>query len=316
MIEKKYDIKGQRVEIMTPNELFDNTFKYMDENIVPRLLDRSYSKEKYYFFDKFGNYSGEKINDILINNKVNNDLPEKFITFIIPIKNRTERLNIQLENLCKVLDFKQVDIIIVEDISDDNFNIEVLSENIKNHIRYYQVNTNTTWSRSKLMNFGISKTITPLILANDVDFIFSEHFLKELRECCNNTNFNKYSIGLSLWESHDSYWNDNKIMRYAYEPYSACYIYNTEILKRIGGFDTSIINHGTEDRELQKRLSQNGCETIYGHLLYPKLYVIHYSHDNITRGPGRSLRDQYQIMNKNDKIIPFIFELEVIKSYN
>jgi len=314
MTQQNYKINGQIV-LMSPNELFERTFKYMDEHVVPKLIDRTYSGEKQYFFNNFGNYSKEKIDNIN-HNKVNNDLPEKFITFIIPIKNRTQRLYIQLENLCKVLDFKQVDIIIVEDESTDNFNIDMLPENIRNHIRYYRVRTFTTWSRSKLMNFGIAKTNTKFILANDVDFIYGPNFLKELRECCIKNDFNKYSIGLSLWESHDSFWNNNQIMRYAYEPYSACYIYDTEILKQIGGFDTTIINHGTEDRELQKRLSKNGCETIYGHLLYPNLYVIHYSHDNITRGPGRTPTEQNYIMNKNDKIIPFIYELEIVKSYN
>jgi hypothetical protein len=306
---------------ITPTELFDMAFKYMDEQIVPKLIDRTYTNEIKYNYFEYGKYSNEKINTIKQDN-VNNNLPEKFITFIIPIKDRTERLSIQLENLCKVLDFNQVDLIIVEDeflfspYDDHNFNIDILSENIKNKIRFYRVRTGTSWSRSKLMNFGISKTTTPLVLASDVDFIYPENFINELRFCCNATNFNKYSIGLSSWESHDSFWNNGQILRYAYEPYGACYIYSTEIVKQIGAFDTSIINHGTEDREIQKRLLQNECETIYGYLLYPKLYVIHYSHDNISRGVGRTPKEQFYIMHKNDKVIPFISELEIIKAHN
>ena len=306
---------------VTTHELFDITYKYIDENIVPKLKDRTYTTEdSHYDYFAYGNYSAEKIKRLTAN--VKNDLPQKFITFIIPIKNRTERLYIQLKNLGEVLDFKQIDCIIVEDEYMDkhvnnyyeyNLNPELIPENIKQHIEYYQVRTGVSWSRSMLMNFGISKTKTPLFLACDVDFIFHPNFMKYLKKCCVQTDFKKYSIGLSLWESHDSFRDieHKDLLRKAYEPYSACYIYQTLVIKKIGGFDTTIINHGTEERELQKRLSMNGYKTIYGHLLYPKAYVIHYSHDNLTRGIGRTESERDYIMNKNGALIPFIYNLEV-----
>lgn len=141
--------------------------------------------------------------------------------------------------------------------------------------------------------------------------------MKYLRKCCTLTNFKKYSIGLPMWESHDSFKDTahKNLLRNAYEPYSACYIYSVKILKKIGGFDTTIINHGTEERELQQRLLANGIETIYAHILFPKAYVVHYSHDNLSRGVGRSDKERNHIMSKNGATIPFKSELYVVETY-
>lgn len=304
------------------DESFRKVFEYMDENIVPKLERGIYKDNNPQSYYELGNYKNDKIEEIKKNELKNNYLPQKFITFIIPLKNRNERFNIQLKNLIKVIDFNRVDIIVVEDefISSEseyynhNINMNILPDEIRDKIRYYRVRTGVNWSRSKLMNYGIAKTTTMLFMGCDVDFIFHEKFMERLEQCCMQIDFNKYCLGISVWESHDSYWDDahTNILRYAYEPYGACYIFLTEGIKYIGGFDTSIINHGTEDVELKKRLFANGCETIYGHILYPKLYVIHYSHDNSTRGEGHTYEEFKDIFYKNDKRIPFIYELETI----
>lgn len=327
-------------------EFFDNVFKHIDEMIVPKLKDGTYMKENggrgiYY---ENGNYNEEKIETIRKNEMIesdaslrasrtvegsNIDINGKYITLIIPIKNRVERMKIQMRNLVSVMDMERIEIIIVEDeykpldeTKYDEHNIKIeemndLSDDMRN-VRYYRVRSGAEWSRARLLNYGIAKTRTVLFMACDVDFIFSENFCERMEKYCRMVNFYKYSLGVTVYETHDSYWDDEhtNILRYAYEPYGACYIYLTEGVKYVGGFDTEIVNHGCEDIEMRNRLYANGCETIYSQVIYPELYVLHYSHDNGTRGKGHTYEEYKDIIEKSEKRKIFKWELETIKTYN
>ena len=236
-----------------------------------------------------------------------NQFSEKFITFILILKNRSNRFNIHIEYINKIKDFfKYADYIIVEDFGNDNINHDKINKNI----RYFQVKTDVDWSRSKLINFGLSHVKTELSVIVDVDFIFPSDYMEKLIKCCNMTDFNNNILSLSCHETHDCY-NTNSILRYAYENYGGIWIFNTELVKKCGGYNFDINGHGQEERELEERLKLFNIDTIYGHIIYEDVYILHLSHDNDTRISNNITKSD---IIENLKKITYKYQLPIIKT--
>ena len=148
----------------------------------------------------------------------------------------------------------------------------------------------------------------------DCDFIVNSNFLKDLHGICRKINFKKYSLGIPVWETHDTFNINGKIRRYCHQLYGALYIYHVNLLKYVGGFNFNIDGHGQEERELSFRLYNNKVKTFYTHSLFPNIYAIHFSHDDNSRGDLRHPDEIKKILNVGKlKKIKFNFQLPVLK---
>ena len=91
------------------------------------------------------------------------------------LKNRSKRALISINNIVNDINYKYCDFIIVEDEGIDNLNLD--SFKYKHLISHYFIKTDKIWTKSKLINYGLKKTKTPLCVMWDADFLFPTNFI-------------------------------------------------------------------------------------------------------------------------------------------
>ena len=204
------------------------------------------------------------------------------------------------------------ELIIVEDNSNNTVDLSLLN-GLKH--KYYLVNTGVSWSRTKLINYGLSKTSLKLSLFCDIDFVFEPNFLSKFIKNFNTFNFDRLGLCIPVFETHTSF-NNNNIVRKTNDNYGHVLIVSTHIIKNLGGFDFNINNHGFEERELWLRCLVYKYEFCFINDIYNDMYVLHVSHDEISRGIKNNSNDLNNIVNKLKKNvkIPFIYNLPTIKA--
>lgn len=282
---------------------------YFDDNVKTMLLNSLK-------IDSLIKYTRSKdIEKKILDDKVKNYFDVKFMSFVLVLKNRNERTEIFINNLKNVKNFnKYCELIIVEDTSKNLIDIKNLLDSGLD-TKYYLVDTKTSWSRCKLINYGIKKSKLQLSLICDVDFVFDPNFINIFRESLLNYNFNKYGLCIPVFETNTSYKKFTNILRRTNENYGHVWIMDNTMIKTIGGYKFNIDNHGFEERELWIRGIINGYEFIYVNKIFNKLYTLHLSHDNITRGNPRRSEERISIINDTLKTkVKFEYKLDTLKS--
>ena len=193
----------------------------------------------------------------------------------------------EIVNLCNF--------IIVEDSSDNilKFDTEETNERrdfLRDHIKHYLVQTNLGWTKAILLNYGIKKIITPYFIMWDADVLFPENFVSQLHDFMTHVDSDKYLITINSYETESS------DVGPALTPYGSLWIYKTEHVQGIKGFNESYVGFGMEDRDLEYRLQTRfNLKTIYTYYVNPSIFVLHLSHNH-------NLRHKYMkrtIDNKN-----------------
>tara|TARA_R110000772_G_scaffold20466_1_gene56635 strand:+ start:1076 stop:2026 length:951 start_codon:yes stop_codon:yes gene_type:complete len=208
------------------------------------------------------------------------DKPEKLFTFIMALKNRSRRAINSIKSIVNSHSSKYIDFIIVEDQSVDMLEIP---DEYKNYIDYNIVNNGEEWSKSPLLNFGIKKAKTLLCVIWDSDFFFPENFIDRLLNFIKDKNIYNQFFYIPSFETHDGFIN---IYEYkAGDCYGGIWIYPTNILIDVNGFNEKMTDHSPEDTEMEQK--------IYKYLFInkrfstytsdKKLMVFHQSHNNKLR---------------------------------
>lgn len=179
-----------------------------------------------------------------------------------------------------------VNVIYVEGTSDNMMDRSILSDNIS----YHEVNIGDVWSRAKLINYGLAKSKTDVVMISDVDFIYPQSFWTDILDVINNVNVDKNIIGIPVYETDNT--DDTKFnminhnsVRKKYSPYGGCYIVNKQCINEVQNFNENMTGFGFEEREMQIQMKRRGYKTCYTGLLYPLCFVLHYSHSCLMRGP-------------------------------
>jgi hypothetical protein len=264
-----------------------------------------------------------KDNELYVNdaeklqNKFNkeNNFDKKFISFILIIKDRFKETQLFLNYLSKLEQFNTyAKLIIIEDNSQRNININKINKDID--IDYYLVNSETNWSRTKLINYGLSKNDLQLSLITDVDFIFPINFIKKFRNLFKNFNFNNNIIGIPVFETNDVLnLNGNKV-RNKNDPCGHYYVFDTEVIIKNYGYNFDIEGHGFEEREFLLRNLLNGVNTLFlNNNIFKDLFILHLSHSDISRGKKRTLEERSLILIDMFKVNKFIYKLKKLSSY-
>tara|TARA_B100001769_G_C22062747_1_gene571691 strand:- start:244 stop:1173 length:930 start_codon:yes stop_codon:yes gene_type:complete len=263
-----------------------NNFPYYKHPSPPGLfIDNNYSK----------------------NNKIYNNLTFKDITIVVSLKNRRERFKLFYSFIKKHIVEHNIKIIFVEGKSDNQ--IDTTLFNGENNVSYYIVDIGNVWSRSVLLNYGILKSETEIILLSDIDFIYPKLFWDTFEYTINRLDLNNSFIGFPLFETFDTR------ERKKFTPYSSCYLIKKDLIVKYGGFNCKMINFSLEERELQQRLYLNNIATIYTCFAFPNTYVLHYSHesslgrDNLKRNEN-NLNVYNETIRNNIKKIEFKISLE------
>ena len=228
-----------------------------------------------------------------LNNEMTNYHTDKIMSIILIIKNKPFRTRIYLEYLNKIKNFnKYAQLIIVEDKSDNNIDIEQLTIelNLQIDIKHYLINSNTRWNRSLLINYGLQQNPYKLSLISDVDFIFDPNYFDYFIENFNHFDFDKYHLAFPCVETNTVHkTNNGTVLRNEHTCYGHYYIFNTQKLINIGGYDHNIVGHGFEERELLLRLLYNNINILFFNTNSCKhLFGLHLSHSDTLRGGKRS----------------------------
>lgn len=206
----------------------------------------------------------------------------KLLTFIMPVKNRKLRAVHTIKSIVNKVNSELVDFMIVEDVSN---NIIDIPDGYDEFIDYHLVNTGVgdSWSRTKLLNYGIKRSKTPLCVMWDVDFLFPENFIEILLNTISGIDYTKHYFGIPSYETHNS-----MIQGISYqqgEPYGNLWVYPKDGVINVGGMNEKMKKWGYEDRELEYKFKKlTDIVPIYIYHLNENLMIFHYSHEDTLRG--------------------------------
>lgn len=297
----KKSIKNHRISEPNEHDLFKNNSQKLDifveglYSYVRNLI--KYNKVKH-FWDKRKKIPSTFRKDI---NKP--ELNKPLISFIMPIQNRVVRSLLSLHTFYQNEISDLCEFIIVENISKNTLS----SKDIKEYpnLYYYKVDTEIKeWSRSMLLNYGIQKSNGKYIIPWDACFLCENIFLNKLVKYVQKSDFDKYIMTVAVYETHKTN-RSNKG-----DGYGNLWIYETQKIKKLKGFDENFKSFGFEDRDLEIRL--NGyfnTKTLHSNFIEPDLFVLHLSHKsyqiktkvNINKNIWKEKERNKQYINHNDK---------------
>lgn len=286
-INPKYEVE------QTINKISKNNLNYYEKHDY--IID-IYHIEKLYgiLLDYNKNNTNLKSNTIYNKYTIND------VTIIVCLKNRPKRFKIFYSFIKMYSINSNIKIIFIEGKSDNLIDTSLFMND--NNVYHYIVDIGNVWSRSVLLNYGMSKCETELVILSDIDFIFPPSFWNTLEDTINKLDIDNYLLGLPVYETNNTLDNNNNVIRKKNDPYGACYITNKNLLINNGGFNTKFIGHGMEERELQVRLSKNNILTLYTVLVHPNTYVLHYSHnENIRHLEKNNLNEKKYYLDKLEK---------------
>jgi hypothetical protein len=261
-----------------PETLIDDNFK-----ILKPYLD-SYDMELGNLFatGRVKRYYDKVKTDFKLIKKTFKD-NEIILSFVIGFRGWSRKALLSIQTLLKNKLSNNIEIIIVEQSSDDPLNIDKIS--LTNQVSYYKIETQSNvWDRETVLNYGIEKSKGKHVAIWDICFLCNDRFVEKLLSYVKQVDFNKNIFSVAVYESHDL--NNRK----KYEGYGNMWIYDVDKIK----------NNTTDFNNLNRRLGLGILHSMY---LDPTLYVIHISHlkENIlsksliSRPSATSLDTQYKL---------------------
>lgn len=213
----------------------------------------------------------------------------KLFTFIMPIKNRSERAVQSIKSIVSIENLRYIDFMIVEDTSD---NLMEIPTNYTDLIDYNLVDSNQNWTKTKLVNFGVKRSITPLCVIWDVDFIFPNNFVDQLINTISKLDINNQYFAIPSYETHDTVIRNGKYKQG--DPYGNIWIYPRKSIIQVRGMNENMCNWGHEERELELKFDKlTDLKPVYIHNINKKLMVFHHSHNDKLRAPYEKLNEEF-----------------------
>lgn len=223
------------------------------------------------------------------------------VSFIYCVKNRSKRLRVSLESLISSLIHSPLDyeIIIAEDNSGDIFP-ELPADDRYSRIQHYVVDTNISWTRSGLLNFGIRHSSKMWVAFLDVDFLFDSDFGCNLHQVLDTVDQRKIALVVNSIETETSI--KQGVVYSAGSPYGYMWLCGRNQALNVNGFDEGFTGHGFEDRDFQDKLTNLESLKIVDSLSFDRnLFVLHLSHIERTGSDNRAKnKDRYRERTTNN----------------
>ena len=292
----------------------DSSTEYFD-SIKVNDLDNTLLNNNYENLDNYIEYFDCYMNNIINTNKIIKyvdkvEIPIHYkdnsynknqikLSIVIAIQNRSIRGLISCETLIRNTLKSGIEIILVENKSDNMLDTTKLPK--CNYFTHHIIDTGSkVWSRSKILNYGIKRASGKYIMAWDVCFLCNKSFINNVLEYIQSIDTGKHLISLSVYESH-SHGKHPKG-----RGYGNLWIYETDKIKSIKGFDENFTSFGMEDRDIEYRYNTNfDLKTLHSVFLNKHLYVIHMSHKRATkeRSKSNNINKKKYEDNKNKGLI-------------
>ena len=145
--------------------------------------------------------------------------------------------------------------------------------------------------------YGIKRANTPYIVGWDADFIFDNRITRDIDKFIRIYKPLNI-IGISSLESFFSDISKNE--GFPCVPYGYMWIYNVGVLNNVKGFNTQMIGHGFEERELEARIKQTYN---IGPIKTSQIrFVTHMSHNSKLRGDGGGNNREIYFKTLNAKL--------------
>lgn len=220
----------------------------------------------------------------------------KSVTFIYPIKNRSQRTLVSLLSLSHAYRSwimstpkprLSLDVIVAEDQGADAFDTGTLSS-LPFDSRHLLVDTGVKWTRSGLLNQGLNAAKGDFVAFVDTDVLFPADFLVRLSQTLNGVDVSDRVFAFNMFETH-THAKEGR-MHSAGMPYSYMWGLLRKHALAVGGFSEAFIGWGSEDRDFEYRVCQKqGLKASSSLYLPGQPYVLHLSHDVRT---GSEHRDE------------------------
>ncbi len=234
------------------------------------------------------------------------DFDGKLLTFLIAIKKRNSRANIAIENIKKSSGkyFKNVEIILIEDYSDEPF-VNRTDCNIVHLISGHYLPSGV-WNKSILLNKGMECATAKYVVMSDCDFLYS-NIEDVIESVYANYNADNLMFHIPLHETHATDFVQGKkvVQRPKYYPYSYVWIFNRDRVLEINGFNEGFTGWGYEETDLIRRVLSQSSSLV----LLDDSRAYHLSHSDSTRvrvDANRELFDKNII--RPEKLSSWVFD--------
>jgi len=285
------------------------------ENIYTAIDD--YSKE---IFKRGYNHYYRLYPDIMKSNIecFSNNYPsaltsKKYMTFVYTIADNFENLKYSINSLVYDSDFFDFfDIVIIEQNSNNNLNINEWDLDFKDKIQHIRILDNQSdvkgyHNYAKLMNFAVYNFNTELMCYVSSDHLFQPKFYYELNKTCSKLNFNKYNLFVNSFDISKNDINKHLI------PRNYMKIYKTLNLKNLKGFNELMSGFSSyiHTNIIDKMSNNLKINTLYSMFENPKLFVLHNFMYNNNFYYQKDKHNNIDVYNK--KVSNFLYNISVHK---
>ena len=249
-------------------------------------------------------------------NGVNNNVHPKYMTFVYTVADKTDNLEYSINSLVHDSDFfEYFDILIVEQNSSTNLNVDALDIECKDKIKHVRILEDTASIQGyhnypRLMNYAVYNCNTDLISFVSSDHLFQPQFYYELNKTLNRINM----------KTHNLYVNSFDICKNEFDkhlmPRNYMKIYNTQNLKKAKGFNELMcgFTQYTHNNLTEKLKNNFKVETVYSMSENPKLFVMHnsmYIDKNKIFYQSNDKHNNIDLYNK--KVSNFLYNVSTIR---
>jgi len=201
--------------------------------------------------------------------------------------------------------------------SSESFTVE-LEKLIKSYdfIDYIYVPTyGQLWNKSRAINIALKRCTTKLFCVADIDLLFHPNFVQKSKQLVKEKEIFYFKTGFLNQETtgENLIFENSKVYFSSNKEVTGITLYQTEVLKKINGYDEFYHGWGAEDTDVHLRLKNAGYsvkfydqEILVKHQWHPKQYRSKKSnfpfHTNLEKINHRYmvLQDQHKTTQAND----------------
>lgn len=257
--------------------------------------------------------------------------PEPLVSLLIPTRDRRELVETAITSIIKKSDYKNFEIIVIDNGSTDPDTLKYFTHIQKKDSRVRVIGYDYPFNYSAINNYGISKTKGDIVgfINNDIEVIspcwlaeMVSHALRPQVGCVgaklyySNESLQHAGVILGIGgvaghshkyfpKNHPGYFARTMLTQNLSAVTAACLIMRKSVFEEVGGFDEKNLKVAFNDIDLCLKVREAG----YRNLWTP--YAELYHHESLSRGhedsPEKQERFQYEVrymqQKWNDKLI-------------
>lgn len=219
------------------------------------------------------------------------------ITFCMALKNRSKRAAESVYSLLNATEGLPVELMICEDIGYDRLCLDGLRPHCP--VTHWVVDTGYVWNRSLLLNFSFKRAHGEFLVSWDADFQFPQNFGNRLIDDIEKTDFEQKFIRIPVTEKKNGV-TDGRTQTKDGEFWGGLYVYKTNKVVQMCGYDERFLNHGQEEYDFNDRYARH-WKTKFK-IIKSQGYVYHLAHSDKLQ--GKKPKANHDLLAANKKQNP------------